>query len=116
MASPMAITDDYFPLPDPSLDPSQLPTLVVQPDHILAIAVPLSPLPPSLVVDSSTAQGATTAAPIEIIYISDDDEMDINDTAATATDLEVVLLGEPKQEDPDDEEDPKEVEFYDDEE
>ncbi|KAG8083483.1 hypothetical protein GUJ93_ZPchr0015g6744 [Zizania palustris] len=97
MASPMAIPDDYFPLPDPSLDPSQLPALVVQPDH--------------------TLDGAIAATPIEIIYISDEyDEMDIDDTTAAAMDLEDVLLGEPKKEDPDDEEDPEEVEFYDDEE
>ncbi|KAG8083857.1 hypothetical protein GUJ93_ZPchr0010g9582 [Zizania palustris] len=37
MASPMADPDDYFPLPDPSLNPSQLPSLVVQLDDTLAI-------------------------------------------------------------------------------
>ncbi|KAG8076768.1 hypothetical protein GUJ93_ZPchr0006g42124 [Zizania palustris] len=104
MASPMADPDAYFPLPDPSLDPSQLPSLVVQPDDTLSIAVLLSPLPPSSVIDPSPVQGT---APIEIIYISDDDEMDVDD-AGTA-----IPLGEPKQEDPE-EEDPDEIEFYED--
>ncbi|KAG8067078.1 hypothetical protein GUJ93_ZPchr0005g15502 [Zizania palustris] len=104
MASPMADPDDYFPLLDPSLDPSQLPSLVVQPDDTLAIAVPLSPLPPSPVVDPAPVQGT---APIDIIYISDDDEMDVD--AGTA-----IPLGEPKLEDPEEEEDPDEIEFYED--
>ncbi|KAG8080880.1 hypothetical protein GUJ93_ZPchr0007g3393 [Zizania palustris] len=105
MASPMVDLDDYFPLPDPSLDPSQLPSLVVQPDITLAIAVPLPPLPPSPVVDPSPVQGT---APIEIIYISDDDEMDVDDAGAA------IPLGEPKQEDPEEEEGPDEIEFYED--
>ncbi|KAG8095816.1 hypothetical protein GUJ93_ZPchr0013g34967 [Zizania palustris] len=104
MASPMADPDDYFPLLDPSLDPSQLPSLVVQPDDTLAIAVPLSPLPPSPVIDPTPVQGT---APIDIIYISDDDEMDVD--AGTA-----IPLGEPKLEDPEEEEDPDEIEFYED--
>ncbi|KAG8070896.1 hypothetical protein GUJ93_ZPchr0006g43205 [Zizania palustris] len=109
MASPMAIPDDYFPLPDPSLDPSQLSSLVVQPDDTLALAVPLPPLPPSPVVDPSPVQGTT---PIDIIYISDDNEMDVDDAGA-AMDPEDVPLGEPNQEDPE-EEDPDEIEFYED--
>ncbi|KAG8076080.1 hypothetical protein GUJ93_ZPchr0006g42544 [Zizania palustris] len=77
MASPMADPDAYFSLPNLSLDPSQLSSLV----------------------------GTT---PIEIIYISDDDEMDVDDVGAA------IPLGEPKQEDPEEEEDPDEIEFYED--
>ncbi|KAG8096351.1 hypothetical protein GUJ93_ZPchr0013g34810 [Zizania palustris] len=105
MASPMADPDDYFPLPNPSLDPSQLPSLVVQPDDTLAIVVPLSPLPPSIVIDPSPVQGT---ASIEIIYITDDDEIDVDDAGTT------IPLGEPKQEDPEEEEDPDEIELYED--
>ncbi|KAG8095526.1 hypothetical protein GUJ93_ZPchr0012g19102 [Zizania palustris] len=110
MASPMAIPDDYFPLLDPSLDPSQLPSLVVQPDDTIALAVPLPPLPPSPFVDPSPVHGT---ALIEIIYISDDEEMDVDDAGA-AMDPEDVPLGEPKKEDPEEEEDPDEIEFYED--
>ncbi|KAG8064687.1 hypothetical protein GUJ93_ZPchr0004g38221 [Zizania palustris] len=56
---------------------------------------------------STRSPSSEGTAPIEIIYISDDDEMNVDDAGAA------IPLGEPKQEDPE-EEDPDEIEFYED--